>query len=406
MGKPTIVVARIGVPGPLAPYAAGFWSALREAGYTPVSATHQLRLLVHLSRWLDAQHLTAGELSEERVQEYVRARQAAGYTHRYTRRGLVPLLEHLATHGVGPVEEAISAGSATQELLASFDRYLREERGLSAETISAYVPRAARFLAGYAADGDVSTVTAADVTRAVTDESARVSAGSTQYFVAALRALLRFCHVEGLVGEDLSAAALRVTGRRSSLLPKGITAEAASALLASCDRQTALGRRDYAVLLTLLRLGLRASELAALRLEDLEWRAGQVVVRGKARREERLPLPADVGEAIAAYLHDGRPATARREVFVTVNAPVRGLGRGAVSWIVRYACHRAGVPEVGAHRLRHTMACTMVRAEVPLPEIGQVLRHRDRTSTSTYARVDLEQLRSLARPWPAGGGSR
>ena len=174
----------------------------------------------------------------------------------------------------------------------------------------------------------------------------------------------------------------------------------ATAVLGSCDRRTAVGRRDYAVLVTLLRLGLRAGEVAGLVLEDIDWRAAQIVVHGKNRRVDRLPLPVDVGEAITGYLRRGRPATTGREVFVRALAPVTGLGRGAVSSIVRRACVRAGLPAVGAHRLRHTAACQMVDAGVPLTEIGQVLRHRSTSSTAIYARLDVEALRVLAQPWP------
>jgi len=149
-------------------------------------------------------------------------------------------------------------------------------------------------------------------------------------------------------------------------------------------------------------LGLRATEVARLTLGDIDWRAGEIVVHGKGRREERLPLPTEVGQAIACYLRRGRPTTTTREVFVRAVAPVAALGRGGVSWIVRCACRRAGVAEIGAHRLRHTLACEMVAAGVPLPEIGQVLRHRNLASTAVYARVDIGQLRSVARVWLGG----
>jgi integrase/recombinase XerD len=170
--------------------------------------------------------------------------------------------------------------------------------------------------------------------------------------------------------------------------------------LSSCDRRRAIGRRDYAVIVLLLRLGLRAGEVAALTLDDIGWRAGEIVIHGKCGREGRLPLPVEVGEAIAGYLQRGRPTTTRREVFVSAIAPIGALGRGAVSLIVRRACVRAGVPPVGAHRLRHTLACQMVDAGVPLPEIGQVLRHRSAVTTAIYARVDVDGLRTLAQPWP------
>ncbi len=156
----------------------------------------------------------------------------------------------------------------------------------------------------------------------------------------------------------------------------------------------------------LLRLGVRAGEVAALRLDDIDWHTGQIVIHGKGGRDEQLPLPVDVGEAIVAYLRRGRPATTRREVFITARAPTRGLSRGAVTAIVHQACRRAGIPEIGAHRLRHTAASTMVRADVPLAEIGQVLRHHNQSTTSAYARVDVDQLRRLARPWPVTGGEQ
>jgi integrase/recombinase XerD len=291
----------------------------------------------------------------------------------------------------------------TPVLLAAFERYLRTERGLAASTTTAYVARAARFLADYAADGRIKVLTTADVTRAVLDEVAARSVGAGQYFVAALRAFLRFAHVEGLIDADLSAAALAVTGRRTSLLPKGISPDQAEALICACDRSAAVGLRDRAVLLVLLRLGLRGGEVARLLLDDIDWRAGHLLVRGKGRRDEQLPLPCDVGEAVADYLQQGRPVSARREVFVTAVAPVVGLTREAVSGIVRRACNRAGIAQVGSHRLRHGLACAMVREQVPLAEIGQVLRHRSPISTAIYARVDLAALRTLAQPWPAGG---
>ncbi len=176
-------------------------------------------------------------------------------------------------------------------------------------------------------------------------------------------------------------------------------------LLDSCDRRRSEGRRDYAVLMTLLRLGLRAGEVAALTLADMDWRAGEMVVHGKGYRVDRLPLPVDVGEAITAYLRR-RPRTTRREVFLRTVAPIGPLSRGGVSLIVRRACRRAGVTPVGAHRLRHTLACDMVRAGVPLPEISQVLRHRSLVSTAIYARADVDQLRALALPWPSAGAGR
>ncbi|MGH3025260.1 MAG: tyrosine-type recombinase/integrase, partial [Gaiellaceae bacterium] len=172
--------------------------------------------------------------------------------------------------------------------------------------------------------------------------------------------------------------------------------------LSSCDRRTALGRRDHAMLVVLVRLGLRAGEVARLRLGDLDWRAGELIVRGKGARLDRLPMPVEVGDAIAAYLRRGRPRSDRREVFLRARAPFEPIATGTVSSTVRRACRRAGVAEVGPHRLRHTLACEMVRAEVPLVQIAQVLRHKSLQSSAIYARVDLDTLRRLAAPWPGG----
>lgn len=401
MNSPTSKVAEVRVPGPLAPFASAFREALSAAGYTPLSAVNQLRLMTHLSRWLDARGLAAADLTDERVEQYLAERCAAGYTGLISRRAMDPILNVLTASGVRPASEQAPPDPGAPALLTAFDRYLHAERGLAASTTTAYVARAARFLADHAA-GEVCELTSADVTSAVLAECTARSVGAGQYFVAALRAFLRFAHVEGLIAADLSAAALTVTGRRGSLLPKGISPDDAEALLRACDRSTAVGRRDRAVLLILLRLGLRGGEVARLRLEDIDWRAGQLLVRGKGRRDEQLPLPCDVGEALADYLQQDRAATARREVFVTAIAPAVALTREAVSGIVRRACGRAGIAQIGPHRLRHGLACAMVRAEVPLAEIGQVLRHRSPVSTAIYARVDVAALRDLAQPWPAG----
>jgi integrase len=232
-----------------------------------------------------------------------------------------------------------------------------------------------------------------------------VSQNATKLFVTALRSFLRFCFIEGLTPNDLSAAALSVARRRGSSLPKGIDQRAAKSLLRSCDRRKPKGRRDYAILLILLRLGLRAGEVAGLRFDDIDWRAGEIVVRGKGSHEDRLPLPTDVGEAIAAYLRRGRPkGTEHREVFLSAVAPIGPIGTNGISGIVRCACVRAGAPVVGPHRLRHTVACQMANRGVPLPEIAEVLRHYSICSTAEYARVDIEGLRTVAQPWPGGGG--
>jgi integrase/recombinase XerD len=315
-------------------------------------------------------------------------------------RAEVPARRAARPRGAGSREPATS--SPTDELLARFERYLLAERGLAAGTVTLYLNCACRFVEGLAPDRGIAGLAAGDVTAAVLRESESVSVSATQNFVSGVRWFLRFCFVEGLVGSDLSQAALLVRGRSSSPLPRGISRPDARALLDSCDRRQALGRRDYAIIITLLRLGLRRGEVAGLRLDDIDWRAGELVVVGKGAREERLPLPADVGEAIAFYLRRGRPHSDRREVFLRSKAPYEPIASGTVASTVRRACRRAGIAEFGSHRLRHTAACEMVQANVPLVRIGQVLRHRSLQSTAIYARVDVERLRLLVAPWPGG----
>jgi integrase/recombinase XerD len=215
-----------------------------------------------------------------------------------------------------------------------------------------------------------------------------------------LRALLRFWFLDGVTGADLSMSVPKVAHRPPGL-PKGLPAEQIAALLTSCDTGSANGLRDLAILTMLTRMGLRAGEVAGLQLDDLDWRHGEVMVRGKAGRVDRLPLPADVGRALVKYLEVGRPDTALdRCVFVRVKAPHHGLTNIGVTQVVKSAAHRAGLGTVYAHRLRHSAATAMLAAGAPLAEIGQVLRHHSVLTTTIYAKVDIEALRGLAMPWP------
>jgi integrase/recombinase XerD len=298
-----------------------------------------------------------------------------------------------------------TGGVPTEGLLDGFVGYLRTERGVTALTVEAYVSDVRKFLA-HRGESDVSGLTAADVSNAVLGQVADRSPASVRRYGCALRSFLRYCYLVGVVDHDLSAAALPVSGRRRSLLPQGITPTEARLLLRACDRRRASGRRDYAAIVLMLRLGLRAREVALLRLDDLDWRAGQLTVHGKGGRVDQLPLPVDVGEAIAAYLRRGRTRDAAvREVFLRVTPPQVALTRGGVTAIVAGAARRAGLGVVRAHRLRHTAATDMLRAGAPLAEIGQVLRHRSPGSTAAYARVDVERLRTIARHWPTGATS-
>jgi len=398
--------SRVRVTGPLERYAPGFVAELVDVGYRPVSAAFLLQLMAHLSRWLAENGLVPEQLLTADVERFLAARRAVGHTNYLSPKALAPLLRYLRELGVVPAETEPEL-SAVEVLLERYRRYLMEERGLVAGTVRGYVDMVRPFLASRAdATGglELEALTAGDVLGFVLSESERRRSGkSAKLMVTALRSLLGFVHVEGLIARPLAQVVPSVAFWRLSGLPRGLEAGQVRALLDSCDRNTLAGRRDFAILLMLARLGMRRGEVAALGLDDLDWRAGEILVRGKGNRVERLPLPADVGEALADYLRDGRPrGVERRPVFVRVKAPLTALTAGGVTQVVVSAGKRAGLGEVTAHRLRHTAATELLRAGAPLVEIGQLLRHRTELTTAIYVKVDRDRLRELARPWPGG----
>jgi integrase/recombinase XerD len=293
-----------------------------------------------------------------------------------------------------------SAADAQQELVAAYRQYMREQRRLAPITVHNAEGVVRRFLSQRKGRADVSALDVAEVHEVVLREAGRLSPGATRAFVGTLRPFLRFLFVTGRVSRDLSAAVASVAGSRLASLPKAIEPAVVQALLASCDRSSPVGRRDFAVLVLLSRLGLRAAEVASMRLEDLDWRAGEVVVRGKGGRVERLPLPGDVGAAIADYLRHGRPLTDSRAVFLRVRPPVGPMTPNAVLFVPRTASARIGIAVVGAHRLRHSAATAMLRGGASLRDVGQVLRHHDDVTTSIYAKVDRAALDLVVRAWP------
>jgi site-specific recombinase XerD len=277
---------------------------------------------------------------------------------------------------------------------------------LGNETARGYIDAVRPFLQGrLLPDGlalDLGHLVAADVVSFVVARCPHQSRGAANLTVTALRSLLGFLHVDGNIERSLAASVPSVAGRRLAGLPKGLDhPDQVRRLLASCDSGTGNGCRGFAVLTMLVRLGLRAGEVAKLGLDDIDWRAGEIVVRGKGSCIERLPLPTDVGEAVATYLRCGGPASAQgRTVFVRIKAPHRALTSGGVTQIVAAAARRAGLGQVHAHRLRHTAATEMLRAGASLLEIGQLLRHHRALTTAIYAKVDREALRTIARLWP------
>lgn len=399
--------AAVRVTGPLTPYASGYWKDLAGQGYLPSSIANHLRLMAHVSRWLVDEELSPEELTPERTDAFLEARRAEGYSGLLSQRGLAPLLGHLRSQGVVPPVAPNVVHTPLEELFEDYRRYLIEERGLSTSAVRHYMPAARSFLVEHCrvSDGELhlDDLAAAEVAAFVVAECAKRSVGSAKNLVSGLRSLLRFLHLRGLVGEPLTSAVPSSAGWRGASLPRALPAAQVQRLLSSCDRSRAVGQRDFAVLMLLARLGLRAGEVAALELDDIDWRAGEVVVRGKGRRDERLPLPVDVGAAMVGYIQLGRPPGASRRLFLHVRAPQGPMSYSGVYAAVRWACDRAGLPVIGPHSLRHSAATEMLRAGAGLAEVGQVLRHRELSTTAIYAKVDRAVLRGLALPWPGAG---
>lgn len=399
--------SRVRLAGPLEAFGSGFAMELARAGYKKNPVCDQLRLMAHLSRWLSGEGLGPEDLMPEVCDAFLAARRDAGYTLWLSRKALVPMLHYLREIGaVPPVPPAERSPRAA--LLARYHEYLISERGLKHSTASGYVNFVDPFLRKRESpDGTLrlEDLSARDITAFVVAEVPGRPMGSAKLTVCALRSLLGFLHVDGVLTQSLASAVPSVAGSRLAGLPTALEPGQTRQLVASCDRGSVVGRRDFAVLTMLTRLGLRAGELTAMQLNDIDWRAGEIIVRGKGDRRERLPLPVDVGRAVAAYLRRGRPITECRALFLRVRAPHRALTSSGVSAIVIGAARKAGLPPVAAHQLRHTAATEMLRAGASLSDVGQVLRHRSALSTATYAKVDRIALRRIARPWPRGGAA-
>lgn len=291
----------------------------------------------------------------------------------------------------------------TAEVLVAYEAFLRTERRLAPLTIRTrgdVISRFLRFRLAEAGELGLAGLTAADVHAFVVHEADRIAVSSTRTAIEALRCFLRFLFVTGVTGTDLSGAAPSVAGYRHIGPPRVVDAATVTVLLDACDRSTVIGRRDFAVLLLLVRMGLRAVEVARLRLDDIDWRAGEITVMGKGGYHDQLPLLPDVGEAVVDYLRNGRPPMPCREVFLRVLSPVGPLGRNGVVMVPRQASRRAGLPVVGAHRLRHTAATNLLRAGASLRQVGHVLRHHSDQQTALYAAVDFARLSTVVRPWP------
>jgi integrase/recombinase XerD len=401
------VVLSRALEGPLAAHIGSFARCADEQGYRLYSIHRQVLTAARFSRWLGQNGVRLRRVSLQHVQHYLRYRTRRVRVRRGDAAGLRHFIEFLRREGVVSSEKVTAPRPTGVERCAQeYEQHLREERVLATATVLNYLPFVRCFLKGRFGNGTVqlSRLCAGDIIRFVQRQARRLRPKRAKLLTSALRSFLQYARYRGDVTVDLAAAVPIVANWSMASLPRAIEPDQVRQLLTSIDRGDAIGRRDYAILLLLARLGLRSGEVAFLELDDIDWNVGRLSVHGKNGRSE-LPLSAEVGQAIAAYLRRGRPVTASRRVFLRAKAPVRGFqGASGISSLVRHSLKRAGInaPTFGAHQFRHGLATEMLRRGASLSEIGEVLGHRHPQTTLIYAKVDIAALRTLALPWPGG----
>jgi len=393
--------------GPLALYLDDFKELLVQQGYSNPTGWKKIRLVVDLSRWMVQEKLSVAQLNEKQVGIFLKSR-----WRRVARRSgdqctLVHLLQHLRRVDIIPPPKPAPL-TPIDVIEQDYGRYLRQERGFMSASVGQYLTVARRFLWNRFRSGKIRLheLRTKDLSDFILKDSAIRGRRSAQLMTSVLRSFLNYLFQEDKTATNLATAIPATAGGRLSELPRYLEAAEVEKLLRSCDRRQKVGRRDYAVLVLLARLGLRASEVANLELDNIDWTAGELVIRGKGNRVDRMPLLQEVGKSVADYLKRGRPRCSTRRVFVQCKAPYVGFSGppNAVSGIVNRALARAGLNPVnhGAHLLRHSLATNLLRSGASLTQIGQVLRHQQMQTTEIYAKVDVHALRALAQPWPGG----
>jgi site-specific recombinase XerD len=392
--------------GPWAGYLNAYTKLIKERGYSPASVQTQVQLISCFSQWLRKGNIETYALDETIVGRFLRRHQSAGSARRGDSATLYRFLHVLRDQGATrrPKKPPLSP---RQRVTTNYGRYLLEERGLTQATVVNYVPFIDQFLSARFQQSPckLSQLRARDVTDFVRCQAHKFSPGRAQLLVTALRSFLRYLRYHGKIKTDLNDCVPTVARWSFATLPKFLPAGTVQRVLDRNHRTTSIGRRDYAILLLLARLGLRACEIVALNLEDIDWENARITIRSKGGRWAQLPLPTDVGEALALYLRHGRPSCSCRRVFIRDRAPRIGFANSiAVSSLVMRALERAGVDSArkGAHLFRHSLATDMIRQGASLDEIGELLRHQSPNTTAIYAKVDLPALRPLALPWPGG----
>jgi len=393
--------------GPLGSFLDSYSVLVRDQGFLPESVRSQIRLLSDFSRWLHRNGYGVGDVGSETADRYLECRHRRRRPRSGDSAALDRLIDMLRKMAVITDPKPIAARAPYEDVLNDFRIHLSQERALSAAALKNYVPFARLLLTERFTGNqiDFSQLRATDITGFVLRHAQCSSRKSALLMTTGLRSFLRFLYQNGTIVTDLAACVPTVPSWSLSDIPKHISPSQVQNILDHCERKTAVGRRDYAILLLLARLGLRAGEVAFLKLEDINWEVGHITIRGKGGRSALFPMPVEVGEAIADYLQNGRPRCSCRSVFVRTAAPRIGFAtHTAISSIVRRAIARAQIrsPQTGAHLLRHSLAKQMLQQGASLSEIGEILRHCNPHTTAIYAKVDLDALRTIALPWPGG----
>lgn len=394
-----------GPTGPLSLFIPRYMALIQSQGYARRSQPYHLTLLEHFDAWLARRHLPLGRISEELVAKFLDPLVREKWVHVSAPATMRRLVAMLRDGGVVPAP--VPTPTAIDQAVAKYERFLVGERALSPATAVSWIVFVRRLLSEEFSDGPVELekLSASDMIAFIQRHARRHGSSYTRKLVASTRSFLRYLHYKGLHPQDLATAVPKVARWKLSVLPKHLPVEQVRRVLKACDCRTALGRRNYAILLLLARLGLRAGEVIRLRLDDIDWEHGSMLVRGKAGRAAQLPLPADVARAMARYIQRDRPRCDCRALFIRDYAPLTGLNEaGSIASMVRRVLKAAGVKSThtGAHLLRHSLATEMLRRGASLDEIGEILRHRSADTTAIYAKVDLNALRSLAVAWPGG----
>ena len=392
--------------GPLGPYLDGFARHLSDKGYSRYSGGLRIRLVADFSRWLERRRTDVKALAEQEVTDFLSCRRKRLRANLADEPTLAILLQYLRR--VGTIPEPPPARSTPLDLIVQdYAEFLSVERGLMQVTVENYLGEIRRFLLDRFGKKTIALdkLRPKDVSEFLIRDTTSSSLPRVQLMTCALRSFLSYLYQAGKLAANLASSVPSVANRRSSDLDQALEPKQVEQLLLSCDQAAILGRRDYAVLLLLARLGLRGGEVVNLTLDDIDWEAGELLIRGKGARQDRLPMRQDVGQALATYLKKGRPSCACRQVFLRNRAPRQGFHDStAIRSIVDRALTRAGLhpKHRGSHLLRHSLGTNMLRNGSSLTQIGQILRHERTKTTEIYAKVDRSSLQALTLPWPGG----